>query len=71
MVRLKSFLMSLRLLFPVRQDAGATGASLIEYVLLLSLVLIVAIGAMKFFGLVVSGSLANTGNDIANAAGHG
>ena len=71
MASVKTLFMSLRAVFPKPLVIGENGASLIAYVLLLTLVLIVAVGAIKIFGLSVSGSLSNSGNDISNAAGHG
>ena len=45
---------------PAKDD---TGASLVEYALLLALVAVVAIGALVFLG----GSVNNTLNQVANA----
>jgi len=45
-----------------------TGASLVEYALLLALIAVVAIGALVFLGHTVSNTLNNVGNDIAAGA---
>jgi pilus assembly protein Flp/PilA len=45
---------------PVKDD---TGASLVEYALLLALIAVVAIGALVFLG----GTVNNTLNNVANA----
>jgi pilus assembly protein Flp/PilA len=41
-----------------------TGASLVEYALLLALIAVVAIGALTFLGHSVSSTLNNVANDI-------
>jgi Flp pilus assembly pilin Flp len=46
-----------------------TGASLVEYALLLALIAVVAIGALVFLGHTVSNTLNNVGNDIAGGGG--
>ncbi|HLI15245.1 MAG TPA: Flp family type IVb pilin [Acidimicrobiales bacterium] len=43
-----------------------SGASLVEYALLLALIAVVAIGALVFLGHSVSNTLNNVGNNIAN-----
>jgi pilus assembly protein Flp/PilA len=43
-----------------------TGASLVEYALLLALVAVVAITALLFLGHTVSNTLNNVGSNIAN-----
>lgn len=43
-----------------------TGASLVEYALLLALVAVVAIGALIFLGHSVNTTLNNVANNIAN-----
>ena len=48
-----------------------TGASLVEYALLLALIAVVAIGALTFLGHTVSNTLNNVGNDIAAGAAGG
>ncbi|HEY5320719.1 MAG TPA: Flp family type IVb pilin [Galbitalea sp.] len=52
----------LRVRFTNRDE---TGASLVEYALLLALIAVVAIGALVFLGHTVSNTLNNVGNDIA------
>ncbi len=46
--------------------ADETGASLVEYALLLALIAVVAIGALTFLGHTVSNTLNNVGNTIQN-----
>ena len=48
-----------------------TGASLVEYALLLALIAVVAIGALVFLGHTVSNTLNNVGNSIATGAAGG
>ena len=48
-----------------------TGASLVEYALLLALIAVVAIGALTFLGHTVSNTLNTVSNDIAVGAGGG
>ncbi len=55
----------LRVRFTNRDE---TGASLVEYALLLALIAVVAIGALTFLGHTVSNTLNNVGNDIAIGA---
>ncbi len=43
-----------------------TGASLVEYALLLALIAVVAIGALTFLGSSVSSTLNNVANAISN-----
>jgi pilus assembly protein Flp/PilA len=43
-----------------------TGASLVEYALLLALIAVVAIGALIFLGDTVANTLNNVANNIAN-----
>lgn len=43
------------------------GASLIEYTFLLVLVAVVAIGSLKYFGVILTGSLGHSTNTIGNA----
>lgn len=43
-----------------------TGASLVEYALLLALIAVVAIGALIFLGQTVSNTLSNVAQNIAN-----
>jgi pilus assembly protein Flp/PilA len=43
-----------------------TGASLVEYALLLALIAVVAIGALTFLGTSVSSTLNNVANAISN-----
>ena len=43
-----------------------SGASLVEYALLLALIAVVAIGALTFLGNTVSGTLNNVSNVINN-----
>jgi pilus assembly protein Flp/PilA len=47
--------------------ADETGASLVEYALLLALIAVVAIGALVFLGHTVSNTLNNVANTINNA----
>ncbi len=58
----------LRVRFANRDE---TGASLVEYALLLALIAVVAIGALVFLGHTVSNTLNNVGNDIATGAAGG
>ena len=53
------------------ESAKERGATLVEYVLLLALILMVAIGAMRLFGVTLSGSLGHSANAIANASTNG
>lgn len=48
---------------PGKED---TGASLVEYALLLALIAVVAIGALIFLGNTVSNTLTNVAQNIAN-----
>lgn len=43
------------------------GASIIEYSFLLVLVAVVAIVSLRYFGVTVSGSLRDSGNQVHNA----
>ncbi len=43
------------------------GASLVEYVLLLALIAVVAIGALVFLGRVTANTLNNVGNAVNNS----
>jgi pilus assembly protein Flp/PilA len=45
-----------------------TGASLVEYALLLALIAVVAIGALTFLGGAVSNTLNNMGQQLNNVA---
>ena len=45
-----------------------TGASLVEYALLLALIAVVAIGALTFLGDAVSNTLNNVGHHINNVS---
>ena len=47
--------------------ADETGASLVEYALLLALIAVVAIGALVFLGHSVSNQLNNVANTITNS----
>jgi pilus assembly protein Flp/PilA len=47
-------------------DKDETGASLVEYALLLALIAVVAIGALTFLGTSVSHTLNNVANAISN-----
>ena len=47
--------------------ADDTGASLVEYALLLALIAVVAIGALTFLGHTVSNQLNNVAGTIQNA----
>ncbi len=47
-------------------DKDDTGASLVEYALLLALIAVVAIGALTFLGTSVSHTLNNVANAISN-----
>ena len=47
--------------------ADETGASLVEYALLLALIAVVAMTALVFLGHTVANTLNNVGNDISKA----
>jgi pilus assembly protein Flp/PilA len=49
-------------------DKDDTGASLVEYALLLALIAVVAIGALTFLGGAVSNTLNNVGQQFNNIA---
>lgn len=49
-----------------RARFGETGASMVEYSLLLALIAVVAIGALLFLGHGVNNTLSNVGNSVAN-----
>ncbi|HEY5320718.1 MAG TPA: Flp family type IVb pilin [Galbitalea sp.] len=51
----------------VMDRADETGASLVEYALLLALIAVVAIGALVFLGHTVSNQLNNVAGTINNA----
>src|SRR5437899_6164093 len=57
---------SLRL---VKRFACETGASLVEYTLLVALIAAVAIGAMTYIGTSASSKLCNTGAAVAQGSG--
>lgn len=43
------------------------GASLVEYVLLIALIAVVALGGIKAFGTATANKLAENGNSVTNA----
>lgn len=47
------------------------GASLVEYTFLLTFVVVVTIGSIKFFGGSVNDSLTNSGNAVNNVVQNG
>jgi len=47
-----------------RHDRRERGASLVEYALLVSLIALVCVAAISFFGSQESGSLSNSANSI-------
>ena len=54
----------LRIVAANRVRPDQTGASLVEYALLLALIVVVAIGAVIIIGNVTSNSLTNAGNNF-------
>ena len=46
--------------------AGETGASLVEYALLVALIALVALVAVRFFGTELSGSFSEIGQHVAD-----
>ncbi len=57
---------TLRTWITSRLSFDDTGASLVEYALLLALIAVVAITALIFLGHSVNNTLQNVGNNIAN-----
>ena len=57
---------TLRTFFADRLSRSETGASLVEYALLLALIAVVAIGALIFLGKGVNNTLNNVANNLAN-----
>jgi len=53
----------------IARRLGETGASLVEYTLLVALIAAVAIGAIGFLGDEAESTMCNTGTAIANADG--
>lgn len=47
------------------------GASLVEYTLLLLLIVVVALGSLRYFGESLTGSLGHSTNSISNAVKNG
>jgi Flp pilus assembly pilin Flp len=53
----------------IARRLGETGASLVEYTLLVALIAAVAIGAISFLGDEAESTMCSTGTAIANADG--
>jgi len=57
---------TLRAMLANRLSMDESGASLVEYALLLALIAVVAIGALIFLGHGVNNTLQNVANNLAN-----
>lgn len=54
----------LHLLIPSSTRGDESGASLVEYALLLAFIVIACVGALEFFGISLLGSFSNSGSAI-------
>ena len=66
LTKLVAFEVTVRTFFADRLTRNESGASLVEYALLLALIAVVAIAALIFLGKGVNNTLNNIANNLAN-----
>ena len=66
LIKLVALQATLRTFVADRLTRNESGASLVEYALLLALIAVVAIGALIFLGKGVNNTLNNIANNLAN-----